>query len=127
MLLETYFNFMNETCIRVKDTRIGIETIIEDYNQGASPEEIVFRYSTLSLEQIHATILYYLVNKADVERYIELVHRQRKDAYEQWVQDPEGGASEFVRELRKRFAKHKARLDNPELERVVHEASILAG
>lgn len=126
MLLESYFNFINETCIRIQGTRIGIETIVEDYAQGASPEEIMLRYPTLSLEQVHATILYYLANAVDVEHYIERVHKQRKEGYVKWLQDPEGGASEFVRELRERFAKHKVKINTPQLESVAYEASVLA-
>lgn len=126
MLLESYFNFINETCIRIQGTRVGIETVVEDYAQGAGPEEIILRYPTLSLEQVHAVILYYLANQVDVERYIERVHQQREEAYVKWLQDPEGGASEFVRELRERFAKHKAKMNSSKSESVAHEASVLA-
>jgi uncharacterized protein (DUF433 family) len=62
MELESYFEFIGEDAIRVAGTRVGIETILRDYEAGAGPEEIVLHYPTLSLEQVHATITYYLAN-----------------------------------------------------------------
>ncbi|MYA70794.1 DUF433 domain-containing protein [Candidatus Poribacteria bacterium] len=60
MELEDYFDFVQEDVIRIKGNRIDIEIVLEDYLEGASPEEILLRYPTLNLEKIHATILYYL-------------------------------------------------------------------
>ncbi len=40
MELENYFDFLSDEDIRIKGTRIGIETVLEDYLEGASPEEI---------------------------------------------------------------------------------------
>lgn len=60
MQLEGYFDFLGPDDIRIKGTRMGIEFVLRDYREGASPEEIVLRYPTLSLEQVHTTITYYL-------------------------------------------------------------------
>ena len=43
MELESYFDFVSPEEIRVKGTRIGIETVLEDYLEGAGPEEIAVR------------------------------------------------------------------------------------
>ena len=37
MQLEDYFDFLTPDDIRIKGTRIGIETVLEDYLEGASP------------------------------------------------------------------------------------------
>lgn len=71
MELENYFNFLADADIRVKGTRIGIETILEDYLEGVSPEEIAARYRSLTLEQIFATLTYYLRNLEKVDAYME--------------------------------------------------------
>ncbi|MBY0525792.1 MAG: DUF433 domain-containing protein [Gemmataceae bacterium] len=79
MQLEDYFEFEKfETeygeveRIRVKGTRIAIEIIIQDYLGGSLPEQIVANYRrSLSLEQVFATLTYYLHNKAAVDSYIE--------------------------------------------------------
>jgi uncharacterized protein (DUF433 family) len=83
MLLEDYFDFQRPDDIRVKGTRIGIETILYDFIHCArTPEEIAQTYPHLTLEQIYATILYYLHNKEEVSRYIanwlEWSHQQLK-------------------------------------------------
>ena len=39
MRLESYFDFLSENDIRLKGTRIGIETILEDFFNGSDPEE----------------------------------------------------------------------------------------
>ena len=49
MELEGYFEFIGVDAIRIAGTRVGIETVLCDYREGASPEEIVLRYPTLSL------------------------------------------------------------------------------
>ncbi len=71
MQLEEYFNFLALDDIRLKDSRIGIETILYEYIYRArTPEEIANIYTSLSLEQVYATILYYLHNKEAVSKYI---------------------------------------------------------
>ncbi|HUG90726.1 MAG TPA: DUF433 domain-containing protein [Planctomycetaceae bacterium] len=45
---------------RVAGTRVGLESIIHAYNEGESPEAMVLSWPTLSLEQIHGAIAFYL-------------------------------------------------------------------
>lgn len=42
--LESDFTFLGAEDIRLKGTRMGIETVVEDYQEGASPAEIAARY-----------------------------------------------------------------------------------
>lgn len=79
-----YFNFLSSEDIRLKDSRIDIETILYEYiDCGRYPEEIAQIYKTISLEQVYATILYYLQNKEAVSAYmrnwIEHGHRMRQE------------------------------------------------
>lgn len=101
MELESYFDFIQEDVIRIKGNRIDIEIVLEDYLEGASPEEILLRYPTLNLEKIHATILYYLAKKEEVEAYLERVRQLDKEAEQEQLRNP----SPFVIELPERFAK----------------------
>lgn len=72
MQLEDYFTFLHSDDIRVKGTRIGIETILYDYIYHArSPEEIAQTYWSLSVKQVYATILYYLENKTKINQYLQ--------------------------------------------------------
>jgi uncharacterized protein (DUF433 family) len=71
MKLDEYFDFLSEDDIRLKGTRIGIETILYDYiHRQRSPEAIANTYPSLTLEQVYATILYYLHNKDEVSKYL---------------------------------------------------------
>lgn len=84
MQLEEYFNFLAPNDIRLNGTRIGIETILYEYiYRDRTPEEIAQIYTSLTLEQVYATILYYLHNKEAVSNYItdwlESGHRMREE------------------------------------------------
>ncbi|WP_427160953.1 DUF433 domain-containing protein [Aliinostoc sp. HNIBRCY26] len=71
MQLEEYFNFLAPDDIRLKGTRVGIETILFDYLFHAkTPEEIAKTYTSLTLEQVYATILYYLQNQQAIDAYM---------------------------------------------------------
>ena len=111
MELESYFDFVGEDAIRITGTRVGIETVLWDYQEGASPEEIVLRYPTLSLEQVHAGITYYLANREKVGRYLERVIAQQEEAWGMQQEHP----SEFIRALRDRLNQQRQALrkDNP--------------
>ncbi|NER33504.1 MAG: DUF433 domain-containing protein [Oscillatoria sp. SIO1A7] len=72
MDLENYFEFLTAEDIRVKGTRIGIEHILYEYVVGTkTAEEIAQEFHTVSLEQIYATILYYLRDREAVGKYLE--------------------------------------------------------
>ena len=72
MKLEDYFDFLAPNDIRVKGTRVGIETILLDYlSLGLFPEDIVLRYPTLNLEAVYATITYYWRNCEQVDAYLQ--------------------------------------------------------
>ena len=71
MQIEEYFNFLAADDIRIKDTRIGIESVLYEYiHRSQSPEQIAERFQTLTLEQVYATILYYLQNPEEVGAYL---------------------------------------------------------
>jgi uncharacterized protein (DUF433 family) len=84
MQLEDYFDFLAPDDIRIKGTRIGIESILYEYiHRSRTPEEIAQRFHTVTLEQVYATILYYLHNRTPVEAYLtdwlEYIHQAREN------------------------------------------------
>jgi len=90
MQLEDYFNFLAPDDIRLKGTRVGIETILYEYIYRArTPEEIAQIYPNVTLEQVYATILYYHHEKEKVSQYIsewlkwshEMREEQRKNPH----------------------------------------------
>ena len=57
--------------IRIGNTRVLLELVIRAFQDGASPESIVQRYSTLSLSDVYTTIGYYLRHQAALEKYLK--------------------------------------------------------
>ncbi|MFN8514630.1 MAG: DUF433 domain-containing protein [Thermomicrobiales bacterium] len=89
MLLEDYFDFQRPDDIRLKGTRVGIETVLYDFIfRARTPDEIVRSYPSLTLEQVYATILYYHHEKEKVTAYLtewmEWSERMRREQ----AQDP---------------------------------------
>lgn len=71
MNLDDYFTVLAPDDIRIKGHRIGIETVLYEYLfRDQSPEAIQRAFSTLTLEQVYATILYYLHNRSMVQQYL---------------------------------------------------------
>jgi uncharacterized protein (DUF433 family) len=106
MQLEDYFDFLAPDDIRLKGHRIGIESVLYAYiHQHKTPEEIAQYYTTLSLEEVYATILYYLHNKEAVSKYVadwlEYCHQSR-------LEDRRKNAG-FRAQLLARLAEKKAR------------------
>ncbi len=105
MDLDAYFDFLAPDDIRINGTRIGIESILYEYiHRGQSPEAIAERFHTVSLEQVYATILYYLRDRERLDAYLadwlEFSHMAR----EQQEQNP----SPVVLRLRRRKAEQQA-------------------
>ena len=112
MELESYFDFIAADAIRIAGTRVGIETVLRDYREGAGPEEIVLRYPTLSLEQVHATLTYYLANREKAEAYLDLLRQRQEEAWQEQQRHP----SDFVRSLRERVERQRQALLQRESE-----------
>ncbi len=71
MHLEDYFDVLAPDDIRIRGTRVGIETVLYEYiHRSQTAEEIAERFDTLTLEQVYATILYYLRNRDTVAAYL---------------------------------------------------------
>jgi uncharacterized protein (DUF433 family) len=62
--------------VRVGDSRVLLELVVRAFQDGATPETIVQRYSTLALPDVYAVIAYYLRHRSQVEHY--LATRERK-------------------------------------------------
>ena len=107
MQLEDYFNFLNPSDIRIKGSRIGIESVLyEHIHRCKTPEEIAERFDSITLEQVYATILYYLHNKDAVSKYLtDWIEYGRKMRAEQ--KPPSADFAERMRRARKHLAEQK--------------------
>lgn len=111
--LEGYFDFLSlpdgRQAIRIAGTRVGIEFVLRDYLRGASPEELALRFPTLALEQIHATITYYLARRDAVDAYLRDAEQEQQADAQQAQTQP----SELRRSLRDRIDTERKRLQSP--------------
>ena len=103
MQIEDYFNFLAEDDIRIKGTRIGIETVLYDYlHNSKTAEAIADRYHTVTLEQVYATILYYLQNPEKVGAYLEDYLEYCRKAREEYEKNPPPGVVRLRKLLEER-------------------------
>ena len=65
--------------IRVGGTRVPLETIVQVFNSGATPEEITQDFPVLRLDDVYAVITYYLRHRDEVEAYMETRRAQAKE------------------------------------------------
>lgn len=110
MQVADYFNFLAADDIRIKGTRIGIESVLYEYiHRSQTPEAIAERFHTVTLEQVYATILYYLQNREKVGTYLEDYLEYCQKAREEYEKNPPPG----VIRLRKILAERRKVSDNP--------------
>ncbi|MDJ1179252.1 DUF433 domain-containing protein [Roseofilum sp. BLCC_M91] len=89
MQLEDYFDFLSPDDIRLKGTRVGIETILYEYiYQRKTAEDIHKLYSHLPLENIYATILYFLHNPEDITQYMSDWLNYCRESERQQLENP---------------------------------------
>ena len=110
--LEDNFMFLAENDIRLKGTRVGIETILYEYIYNSRPPEVIAdHYFTITVEQVYATLLYYLQNQEEVGTYLEDYLEYCRTAREEYEKDPPPG----VVRLRKLIAESETVSDNSHL------------
>lgn len=56
--------------LRIGKTRVSLDSVITAFNQGATPEQIVYDFDTLTLAEVYAAISYYLQNRETVDSYL---------------------------------------------------------
>jgi uncharacterized protein (DUF433 family) len=97
---EDCFDFVTPEDIRLKGHRIGIDDVLGYYMEGYAPEEIAAALPTLTLEQIHATIAYYLNHQAEVGSYLSELASWREKRYQEWLSEPPSPAVMRLRALK---------------------------
>jgi uncharacterized protein (DUF433 family) len=57
--------------VRIANTRITLDLVVGQYDNGMTPEEMVRAYDTLELADVHAAIAYYLRHRDAVRAYVK--------------------------------------------------------
>src|SRR4051812_6664304 len=65
--------------VRVGNTRITLDLLVEQYENGMSPEDMVRAYDTLDLADAYAAIAYYLRHRDEVRGYMKRREQEAAD------------------------------------------------
>jgi hypothetical protein len=57
--------------VRVGGSRVSLDLVVEQYESGMTPEDMVRAYDTLELGDVHAVIAYYLRHRNEVRAYLK--------------------------------------------------------
>ena len=55
---------------RVAGSRVSLDSVVQEYWAGRSPEAIVEQFPALALEQVYGAIAFYLRNREEVDRHL---------------------------------------------------------
>ncbi|MBI3117540.1 MAG: DUF433 domain-containing protein [Candidatus Hydrogenedentes bacterium] len=67
--------------LRVGNTRVLLEMVIQAFEDGATPETIVQQYPTLSLPEVYAVIAYYLRHPEESAEYLGQRQQQAEEIW----------------------------------------------
>ena len=91
----------------VAGSRVSLASIIYEYRDGAAPETIRQNFPTLSLEQVHGAIAFYLGHQEEALTYL----RDQESAWDQrerTATPANPGVQERIDEARKRLLARQA-------------------
>jgi len=97
---------------RVTGTRIPLERIVECYQEGMTPEDIVRDFDTLTLSDVYAVISYYLDHKDAVEEYMR-AQEEEADALRRMIEATQPQRAGLREELLARRARLEKGNDVP--------------
>ncbi|HEX3551889.1 MAG TPA: DUF433 domain-containing protein [Thermoanaerobaculia bacterium] len=66
----------------IAESRVSLDSIVYAFLNGQTAESIVRSFPTLSLEQVHRAITFYLAHRAEIDAYL----REARAAYEAYRQ-----------------------------------------
>lgn len=85
--------------IRLAGHRIGLYTVVREYRDGRSVEEIAEEYPTLSVDLIRRVIAFYIKNRSEVDAYVDACEKE----LERQAAAPPGPGTVRIRELMNRI------------------------
>ena len=75
--LADYFEYDSTTdAIWIKDHRIGLDLILDSYLAGKTMAELQEEFESLAAEELYAAITYYLLNKDELDHWLDQIHAE---------------------------------------------------
>jgi uncharacterized protein (DUF433 family) len=95
METDRYLEILSADDDRVRGTRVGIEHLLTEYLAGRLPEEIAVDFPSVSLEQVHGVLAWYLRNRTEVDEYLRRWRSRARSARQEQAkrEDPEASRS----------------------------------
>ena len=62
--------------VRVGNSRVSLDVIVNQYENGMSPEDLVRTYDTLELSETYAVVAWYLRYRNEVQQYLQRREQQ---------------------------------------------------
>jgi uncharacterized protein (DUF433 family) len=90
--------------IRIRGSRVTLDSVIDQFKQGATAEQIQEDFPSLTLRDVYGTIAYYLDHIEEIDRYL----REQAEAGEVTRQSIE--AQQDLTSLRKRIRERRGHL-----------------
>lgn len=103
---ERYLEVLSSDDVRVRGTRVGVEQVLSAYLDGSLPEEIAVEFPTVTLEQVHGVIAWYLRNQKEADDYLRRWQDRAKNAR---VAQATSAVPQVVQRLRQFAVEHVAR------------------
>ena len=81
--METEYIRRIDGAYRVGSTRVSLDSLVYLFREGMSAESMVESYPTLTLEQVHGALAYYLHNQQEIDSYLAKEERTSQALHDQ--------------------------------------------
>jgi uncharacterized protein (DUF433 family) len=88
---------------RIGGTRVSLDSVVYAYRRGASPESIQRSFPSITLEQIHGALAFYLSHQAEIDKYLvageeefEKLRQASREAHPDWYEKLERARKETL-------------------------------
>ena len=86
-----------EGVYRIGNTRVSLDSLVYLFREGLSAESMVESYPSLTLEQVHGALAFYLAHRAVVDAYL----REGQQMSEREHEVSRQGNAELIARLRR--------------------------
>ena len=91
--MRTEYVELQDGAYRIGGTRVSLDSIVYAYRRGASPESIQRSFPSLTLEQVHGALAFYLSHQTEVDNYLvqgekefERLQETSHEAHSDWYE-----------------------------------------
>ena len=89
--------------LRVGDSNVLLELVVHAFQDGATPETIVQRFTSLSLPDVYSVIAHYLRHRSEIDEYLS-----RREGQAAELRQRIESSQRDLSEIRARLARQRA-------------------